>query len=347
MVVHDGWESAAHYLGPVEEHEAVRGSAGAFDLCHTSAFRVFGSGAFERLQGLLTNDLRDIARVGSGQATLMCDDEGGIVADLTLYHSGDVEYLVAGGVADRALVSERLAAGGPGPAEVADESDRTGRIALQGPAALDVLAELGGAGGSVPERDGIGEGSVLGVPVLVARTGSTGEDGVELVCAISTAVAVWRGLMSVPEVTPCGLEAADTLRLETGRPVFGLGPHRGVDPLTAGSEALVALDKGRFVGREAIERIKADGVRRRLVGLRVAGGIPHVGDPLLHAGVEVGKVANGTFSPTLKTGIATAYVPSELAEPGTWFGVSVAGTAVRGVVERMPFVKRTSLSTDT
>jgi aminomethyltransferase len=182
------------------------------------------------------------------------------------------------------------------------------------------------------------------VPALVARTGYTGEDGCEIVCHESHAASLWRALLSFPEVTPCGLGARDTLRLEMGYPLHGHDMDRGVDPISAALGWTVSLDKGEFIGRDAIARVKEQGPRHKLVGLEFDEGIPRPGYPVLREGTEVGKVASGTFSPTLSRGIAMAYVPADSAEPGTRFQVAIRKKTVEATVTRPPFVHQTSLS---
>ncbi|MBS3956995.1 MAG: glycine cleavage system aminomethyltransferase GcvT [Clostridiales bacterium] len=350
-----GFSMPVQYSGIIEEHGAVRSCAGVFDVCHMAQFRVFGFDAFDLLSELLTNDLSAISALGAAQYTLVCDEDGGIIDDVIVYHTGDLEYLIIANAANRKtvydwLVSHRDAKhGGDGQAregmvEIADESDRTGLIALQGPRALDVLAQVASDGFELPPRFHIAEARLESLPVLVARTGYTGEDGVEIVCHASHAAALWRVLLSFPEVTPCGLGARDVLRLEMGYHLYGSDMDRGVDPISAGLGWTVGRKKERFIGKEAIDRIRAEGPSRKLVGLVVNGGIPRPGYGVLRSGVEVGKVASGTYSPTLATGIATAYLPVSHGNPGTEVEVAIRGRVVGAVVVRPPFVKHTSLS---
>jgi aminomethyltransferase len=343
MVPFAGFEMPVQYAGIIEEHKAVRSSAGIFDICHMAEFRVFGFDAFDALQVLVTNDLHKIDELGKAVYTLMCDEDGGIIDDLIIYHTGDLEYLVIANAANRAVDVEWLTARLPDSVEFVDESDRTGLIALQGPLAVDIITEL--AGEAPPARFHVAEARLGGTtPVLVARTGYTGEDGVEIVCAAADAVTIWRALLSFPEVAPCGLGARDTLRLEAGYSLHGTDMDRSVDPISAGLGWVVSLGKGDFVGRDAISAVKESGPTRRLVGLTVSEGVPRHGFPVLHDGEEVGSVASGTFSPTLGHGIATAYVPAELAKPGTDVEVAIRRKTVAAKVARMPFVTETSLS---
>ncbi|MDF1542415.1 MAG: glycine cleavage system aminomethyltransferase GcvT [Anaerosomatales bacterium] len=361
MVPFAGYEMPVQYEGIKAEHEAVRSSAGVFDVCHMSEFRVFGFGAFDYLQALLTNDLSRIAEVGSAQYTLMCDEDGGIIDDLIVYHTGDLEYLIIANAANRETDLEWMRAHCPegvtvsgstepeqradsGIVELVDESDRTGLIAVQGPRALGVITDLAGEGFEPPRRFHIAEARLDGTPVLLAATGYTGEDGVEILCHASHAAGIWRALLSFAEVTPCGLGARDTLRLEMGYHLYGSDMDRGVDPISAGLGWVVPQKGTPFIGSEAIARIRAAGPAVRLVGIVVEDGIPRPDFPVLRDGEEVGKVASGTFSPSLGIGIATAYLPVSLAEPGTELEVVIRRKTSRARVERPPFVKSTSLS---
>lgn len=345
MVPFAGWEMPVQYAGIIDEHRAVRTSAGIFDVSHMAEFRVFGFGAFDFMQSMLTNDLHKISELGQAQYTLMLDESGGIIDDLIVYHSGDLEYLVIANAANRETDFAWLAEHAPEDIELVDESDRTGLIAVQGPKALEVLAELAGEGWVPPARFHLGEALLDGaVPVLIARTGYTGEDGAEIVCRASDAPAIWRLLLSFPEVMPCGLGARDTLRLEMGYHLYGSDMDRSVDPISAGLGWVCPKDKGDYLGAEAVRRVREDGPQRKLVFLRLEGGIPRAGFPVLHEGEEVGKVASGTFSPTLQTGIATAYVPAELAAPGTALAVGIRAKTAEATVAKAPFVTSTSLS---
>ena len=343
MVPFAGWEMPVQYEGIIDEHKAVRTRAGIFDVCHMAEFRVFGFAAFEALQHLVTSDLHRIDELGAAQYTLMLDDDGGVIDDLIVYHTGDLEYLVIANAGNHDVDVEWMRAHLPEDVEFVDESDRTGLIALQGPDAVRIITEI--AGKKPPARFHIAEAMLDGtIPVLLGRTGYTGEDGVEIVCSAADTVAVWRLLLSFPEVTPCGLGARDTLRLEMGYPLHGSDMDRTTDPISAGLGWVVSAKKGDYIGREAVERVRAAGPKRKLVGIAVLDGVPRHGYPVLHEGSEVGTVASGTFSPTLGHGIGTAYVPVALAEPGTALEVSIRRKTVEATVTRPPFVTKTSLS---
>jgi aminomethyltransferase len=343
MVPFAGWDMPVQYVGIIDEHRAARERAGIFDVCHMAEFRVFGFGARDALQNLVTNDLKRIDEMGSALYTVMCDEAGGVIDDLIVYHTGDLEYLIIANAGNHDVDVEWIGAHLPADVEFVDESERTGLIALQGPEAIRIITELAGA--EPPARFHIAEATLDDtVPVLLARTGYTGEDGVEILCRATDAVAVWRLLLSFPEVAPCGLGARDTLRLEMGYPLHGSDMDRTIDPISAGLSWVVSSKKGDFIGHAALEHIRAAGPRTRLVGIAVMEGVPRHGYAVLHEGREVGTVASGTFSPTLGHGIATAYVPAALAEPGTELEIAIRRKTVSATVTRPPFVTKTSLS---
>jgi len=344
MVDFAGWQMPVQYASIIEEHNAVRTGVGIFDVSHMGEFRVSGPDVTEALQRIMTNDLDRISTLGSALYTVMCDEGGGIIDDLIVYHTGDLEYLIVVNAANRQTDWDWITAHLPQTVKIADESDRTALIAVQGPRSLAVIGELAGEGWIPPARFEIGEAELDSVPVLLARTGYTGEDGVEVFCHTSQAAVIWRTLLGFSEVTPCGLGARDTLRLEMGYLLYGSDMDRGIDPLSAGLGWVVPKAKSGYIGAEAIARVRAEGPKRKLVGLTLSDGVPRHGYPVLHGGEEVGKVTSGTFSPTLGHGIATAYVPAALAEPGTALEVGIRRKVVPAVVTRPPFVKTTSLS---
>jgi len=364
MTEYAGWALPLQYSGIKDEHIAVRSSAGIFDVGHMAQLRVFGLGAQARLQSFFTNDLSRLDTIGEAQYTLICDDDGGIIEDLIVYRTGDFEYLLIVNAGNRHLVFDwmnehlsvesqlplpadhpaDLSSMDPNFIEVVDESDRTSMIALQGPASLGIIRQLLPVETEIPKRFTVIQTRVDTIPVLLARTGYTGEDGFEILCHVSHAVSLWRVLLSFPEITPCGIGARDTLRLEMGYHLYGNELDRGVDPLSAGLMRFVALEKGEFIGRSSIEHMRQNGTPSLLAGLRVTGVIPRRGMAIMHEGAEVGRVASGTYSPTLATGIATAYLPSGLAAVGTKLDLVARSRSFQVEVVQMPFVKSTSLT---
>jgi len=365
MTEYAGWMLPLQYSGIKEEHIAVRSSAGIFDVGHMAQMRVFGIQAEDYLQTILTNDLSKLTSVGDAQYTLICDDDGGIIEDLIVYRTGDFEYLLIVNAANRHLVldwmNERLLERSQSPhektdkslgprfpdpnlIEVVDESDRTSMIALQGPASVSIVSQLLPDDTGIPRRFTMTQTRLDATPVLLARTGYTGEDGFEILCHGSHAVSLWRGLLSFPEITPCGLGARDTLRLEMGYHLYGQELDRGIDPVSAGLMRFVGLHKREFIGKSAIERIRQNGPTALLAGLKAEGVVPRRGMAIMHEGAEVGKVASGTYSPTLSAGIATAYLPAGLAGIGTRLDLVARNRIVSVEVTQMPFVKNTSLT---
>jgi len=344
MVPFAGWEMPVQYAGIIEEHKAVRGSAGIFDVSHMAEFRVFGFGAFDFLQTMFTNDLHRISELGQAQYTLLLDDDGHIIDDLIVYHSGDLEYFIIANASNADIDFAWLTQHATGDIELVNESDRTALIAVQGPEAVRIVTELAENGWVAPSRFHIGEAMLDTVPALIARTGYTGEDGVEIVCRAADAPVLWRALLSFSEVSPAGLGARDTLRLEMGYPLYGSDMDRTNDPISAGLGWVVPKAKTGYIGAEAVAAVRATGPEKKLTGLRVEGAIPRPGMSVLHEGVEVGKVASGTFSPTLQTGIATAYLPVSLTEIGTTLAIEIRKKTVAATVVKPPFVSSTSLS---
>jgi len=344
MVPFAGWEMPVQYAGIIEEHRAVRSTVGIFDVCHMAEFRVFGFGALDFLQRMLTNDLSKLSEYGMAQYTLMLDDAGHIIDDLIIYRTGDLEYLIIANASNAETDFAWLSEHAPDDIEMVDESERTALIAVQGPEALRVVGELAGEGWDAPNRFAIRDAVLDTIPALVARTGYTGEDGVEIICRAQDAAALWRALLSFPEVTPAGLGARDTLRLEMGYPLYGNDMDRTIDPISAGLGWVVPKHKQDYVGAAAVAEVRAQGPSTKLVGLTVDGAIPRPGMNVLHGGTVVGKVASGSFSPTLEVGLATAYVPVEFAAPGTELAVEVRKKTLAAKVVKTPFVSSTSLS---
>jgi len=328
------------------EHEAVRTAAGLFDVSHMGEFEVKGPGALELVSRITTNDPERLS-VGQAQYSAMCLEDGGIVDDLVVYRMGEERFRLVVNAAnitgDWAHLSRQA---GDADAEIRDRSDEIALLALQGPRATEILQPLA----SEP-LDPIGfyryvEGTVGEVPAVISRTGYTGEDGFELYLAAGDAVVTWRRLLEAGEdagLVPAGLGARDTLRLEMGYALYGNDIDRKTTPLEAGLGWLVKLDKGPFIGREALRRQKEEGLVRRLRGFRLTErGFPRAGYPVRFHGGDAGPVRSGTVSPTLGYGIGTAYLPIE-AQPGDEIAVVIRGEEVPGRVEAMPFYRDGSL----
>lgn len=347
MVPFAGYEMPVHYpTGIREEHRAVREEAGLFDVSHMGEFRLRGPEALALVQHLAVNDASTL-QVGQAQYSAMCREDGGVLDDLLVYRYED-HYMLVVNAANRARDLEWVEAhAGEFDAEVEDHSDGIALLALQGPAAEELLTPLADR-----ELEEIGyyrfaTGHVAGRPATVSRTGYTGEDGFELYVAAEDARRLWRALLDEGAdagLTPAGLGARDSLRLEMGYALYGNDLDERHTPLEAGLGWITKLDKGDFVGRDALRRQKEAGVERRLVGLRLTErGFPRPGYDVVAEGRDVGTVTSGTVSPSVGVGIAMAWVPAGLSEPGAGLGVRIRDAVVPAVVQRPPFYTEGSL----
>lgn len=340
MVDFAGFEMPVQYAGIMEEHLATRESVGIFDVSHMAQFRVCGEDSKVFLQRMLSNDLDKIDEVGAAQYTLLLDDDGNIIDDLIVYHTG-FEYLVIANASNRHEDFAWLTAHATEGVELCDESDRTALIAVQGPKALEVMGELCGDGWVAPERFNIASATIMGtVPALVARTGYTGEDGVEIVLRNEDAVAVWRALLSFPEVTPVGLGARDTLRLEMGYHLYGNDMDRTRGPIEARLGWVCPKSKTGYIGELRVADGRANGTAELLCHLVMEDAIPRHGYEISSGGTVVGVIGSGSHSPSLGKGLATAYLPSALAEIGTVVQVHIRKKIVDATVVRPPFLSK-------
>ena len=324
MVPFAGFDMPVQYAGIIEEHRAVRTSAGVFDVSHMGQLEVRGPGALAFLQRMLSNDLD---RIGAGRAqyTLLPNERGCPIDDLIAYRFGDDRFLLVVNASRVDADREWLAAHLPGDAELDDRSGDTAMLALQGPAALG-LVEL-------PDLRpfAFAEARVCGVDALVARTGYTGEPGVEIMTAADSAGELWDALLAAGAV-PAGLGARDTLRLEVCYPLYGNDLSEERTALEAGLGWVCALDKD-FTGADALRDQKARGGHDRLVAFRMQErGIPRPGMGVLPAG----EVTSGTMSPSLGIGIGMAYVPEASAAEGTEIEIDVRGRRLGARVAAKP-----------
>ena len=337
-----GWEMPIEYPGGgvVAEHTAVRERVGIFDVSHLGKARVSGPGAVDFVNSCLTNDLRKIGP-GRAQYTMCCSDSGGVVDDLIQYVRSDDDVFLIPNAANTAAVVELLAAAAPEGIVVENLHDRYGVIAVQGTRSDEVLSSLG-----LPvdhEYMSFVEVDWEGLPVIVCRTGYTGERGYEIVPAWDVTASVWDALAAaVAEAggMPCGLGARDTLRTEMGYPLHGNDLSLDITPVMAGSAWAVGWDKETFWGREALTAERAAKNTRLMRGLVVTGrGIPRAHCEVRNeAGEVVGEVTSGTFSPTRKEGIALA-----LIDRGVMLGdevvIDVRGRDIAARVTKPPFVE--------
>jgi aminomethyltransferase len=339
MVPFGGWDMPLSYgEGTLAEHRACRHGAVAFDVSHLGTVRVQGPDAKAALQAALTNDLDKIAP-GRAQYTHLLDPgDASVLDDIITWWVDDERFDVMPNASNTDRVTGALLeAGGAGRLTVEDVTATRAVIAVQGPEARARLAKVC-PGAATVARFGVATVDWDGVPVLVAGTGYTGEDGVELAVPAADAPALWDEVTGAG-VVPAGLGARDTLRLEAGLPLHGheLGP--GITPLQAGLGWVVAWGKGDFRGREPLAAEKARGIHRRLRGLAIEGRRPpRAEQPVLRAGEPVGVVTSGNFSPELGHGVALAFVPPEVAE-GDRLEIDARGSLLAATVVRPPFVR--------
>ncbi len=339
-----GWRMPVQYEGIKKEHEAVRTRAGLFDVSHMGEILVEGPRAAAEVDRLVTND---VAKLEAGRAlyTVCCNRNGFILDDLIVYRLEPEKVLVVCNASNRDKIvshfAENLGLGTPWH----DVSDEWCLLALQGPRAVDVMRDLGAPPDLLDLRPfHVTRARVAGVDLWAARTGYTGEDGFELFCPNENAVALWRAILDAGRkhgTQPVGLGARDTLRLEARLMLYGNDIDEHAHPFEAGLGWVVKLDAGEFIGRDALERIKASGFDRKLVGFEMTGrGIARHGYPIVAGGNQVGVVTSGSPGPTVGRNIGLGYVPKALSKVGTALGIEIRGKVVGAVVVTTPFYKR-------
>jgi len=347
MVPFAGFAMPVQYpTGIRAEHAAVREAAGLFDVSHMGEFIVRGPDALALLQRVTINDASKVA-VGQAQYSAMVNEAGYVLDDLIIYRYED-RWMMVVNASNRAKDLSWVQEHTEGlDVEVVDRSDDIALLALQGPSAREILRPLASI-----DLNGVGyyrfaEGEVAGVPGTISATGYTGEDGFELYVPADRAVELWEALIEAGSphgMVPAGLGARDTLRLEVGYALYGNDLDEAHTPLESALGWITRLDKGDFVGREALARQREEGVSSRLVGLRLTErGIPRPGYAILVDGEPAGAVTSGTMSPSLGEGIALGYVPTSHAKAGSEIAVDVRGRAIPAVVQRPPFYTEGSI----
>jgi len=346
MVEFGGWYMPVQYSGIIDEHRAVRTSAGMFDISHMGEVLVTGPEALPWLERLLTNRVGKLA-VGRGQYTLMLDEQGGVIDDLIIYRTAVDAFFLVINAACRDLDLKWLTAHLTGIAAVKleDLGDKYAAIAIQGPNSEKLLGKLYPSF-EVPRRNGIGvlpDISHFDVPAFVARTGYTGEDGFELFVSASQVEELWSELLA-EGAKPCGLGARDTLRLEMGYPLNGSDLSVKHTPLEANLGKYVALsdpEKCDFLGRHVLEVQRSSGINTLLSPLKLSVKGPPLRShyPVLSNGVVVAETSSGALSPSLGEGIALAYLPFPLSAVGTQLEIEVRGRRYPASVSVLPFYK--------
>jgi aminomethyltransferase len=341
-----GWLMPVQYTSIVEEHHAVRKNAGMFDISHMGQFIVEGSGAGSWLNEMLTNNI-DKLGVGQGQYTFLLNDGGGVIDDLIVYRITPDKFLL---VVNASRVDEDLGwlndhRQADSDVILSNRSAEFGAVAIQGPRVAELFKLLLGDPGDLPARNHIVDTQLDGVPVSIARTGYTGEDGVEVFFGAADASKIWNLFLDNGAqfgLKPCGLGARDTLRLEMCYPLNGsdLSPDR--NPIEAGQGFFVDLSKPKFIGREALMRVKQNGPAEKLIAFRMTGKGP---PPRPHynvfaEGSPVGEVTSGTLSPSLNYGIGMAYVSATSAGVGRGVEIEIRGAKFPATIEKKPLYKK-------
>ncbi len=347
MVPFAGWEMPIQYpTGIVTEHRAVRSAAGLFDLSHMGEVYLRGPKAVAAVDRLMSSDIAGLS-VGQARYGLLCNERGTIVDDVIAYHVEPETILIVVNASNREKDVAHMRAHLSADVDFEDASMDTALIAVQGPRAPVILAavtDLEVREATIEDLPpfGVTGARVAGARAWVARTGYTGEDGFEVFVPWERAVGPWSRLMAAGEalgLTPTGLGARDTLRLESRYSLYGNEIDETTDPIEAGLSWTCKLDKD-FVGRDAIAAVKQKGPSRRIVGLVVEGGVARHGHPVAKDGRDVGIVTSGTFGPTVAKNIALAYVPTALAKVGTELTVRIRDREIPARVVKTPFYSR-------
>ena len=340
-----GYEMPVQYAGVLEEHRAVRTAAGLFDVSHMGEIEVTGRRALDFVQYVTCNDASKLT-VGRAQYAGLMTPRGTFVDDLLVHKMADERYFLVVNAANKDKDYAYLCAQCVGfdGVDVRDRSDEYAQIAVQGPRALPTLQALTPVELGEIKYYRFLEGTVDGAPAIIARTGYTGEDGSEVSVAPEQAPRLWRALLAAGResgIVPAGLGARDTLRFEACMPLYGNDIDDTTTPYEAGLGWIVKLDKGGFLGREALLRQQGDGVRRTLVGFEMTGrGIARHGYPIWVGGEEVGAVTSGTHAPTLGKALGMGYVPVAVSAPGSVVEVEIREQKIAARVVEMPFYRR-------
>lgn len=343
MVDFAGWSMPIQYTTIIEEHQAVRNSAGLFDISHMGHLRIGGPDAVALAERLVTCRVSTI-KPNQARYGLVTNEAGGILDDVLVYGIDAQTVALVINAANSDKIAAWMQSQAVGANAFVKEPPTCGAmIALQGPASAAILAPH--ADFPIAEMGYFrhARGHLFGIPVAVSRTGYTGEDGFELVVVGENAEPLWEAILTAGKdagIVPCGLGCRDTLRLEAGMPLYGHELTEEIDPITAGLSFAVALGK-EFIGRDAIAHIAELGPKQVRVGLKLTGKrIAREGTPLFQGDNHIGEVTSGTFSPTLEASIAMGYVPPDHAGPGTAIEADLRGKRVPATVVELPFYRR-------
>lgn len=342
-----GWNMPVRYGSDLDEHHAVRNSAGLFDISHMGELRVTGSDSARFLDELLVSNIGNL-KIGQAKYTMICAKDGGIVDDLIVYRLDQEDFMVVANASNRyaVLVAMQNEADRGYKVEIQDQTEDWGLIALQGPKAAQILkSKISIDLGDMPYY-WIEKAKFDSVEILVARTGYTGEDGFELFVPDQHVVEIWRAILNAggKDVMPCGLAARDTLRLEAGMPLYGHELSEKLTPFEVNLGRVVAFDKGNFKSRTELFKAANLPLNRRLYGLKGEGRRAARADYEIFmpgGDAPIGKVTSGVLSPTLGYPIAMALLNGSLDLPiGTMVEADVRGTRVAYEIVKLPFYKK-------
>ncbi|QBD80661.1 glycine cleavage system aminomethyltransferase GcvT [Ktedonosporobacter rubrisoli] len=345
LVEFSGWEMPIQYSGIIEEHQAVRTRAGLFDVSHMGEFKVEGPDAQAFLQYLVPNDVSKLA-IHQALYTPLCLPDGNTIDDLLIYHLAEQHYMlvVNAGNIEKDLQWVQSQAKRFANVTISDQSDTTALLALQGPAALSILQPLTPVDLNSILYYHFVPGQVDGIDCLISRTGYTGEDGFELYCAPVDVVKLWNDLLAAGKeqgLLPAGLGARDTLRLEAGFCLYGHELDEQTNPLEARLGWTVKLKKGSFIGHDVLQRVKAEGPARLLVGIElIERGVPRGGYAIYDGEQQIGSLRSGAPGPTVKKNIAMGFVEAAHATVGRQVQVEIRGKRVAAQIVALPFYKR-------
>ena len=343
MVPFSGWEMPVRYAGDIAEHKAVRERAGLFDVSHMGRYAVTGGGALAFLQHVFSNDEAAL-KPGQAHYGFLCNTQGGVVDDVIVYHRGENFYWIVVNAGNRTKDWDWLSAHRGGDVVLRDDSQAWSLMALQGPEALAILRGFTSLDfDSIPYYHAAVT-EVAGREAFVARTGYTGEDGVEISVRSEHTPELWTKLLAAG-AAPCGLGARDTLRLEAAMALYGHELTDSTNPLEANLKRFIKLDKPGFIGRDWLMASVEAGLKRKLVGLIVRErGIARADAPVQWAGTVIGKVTSGGPSITTGSNVALAYVPVEHSKVGTMLDVVVRERPLKAEVVKTPFYSRKKAS---
>ena len=353
MVPFAGWLMPVQYTSIVDEHQAVRNALGIFDISHMGQFIVDGAGAREWLNTMLTNNTNKLD-ISMGQYSFLLNERGGIIDDLIVYRIGDQKFLLVVNAArteeDFAWLQNHVPAVEPAVStakeiRLTDRSAKFGGVAIQGPRTAELFHALFGIDADLPSRNSIADLPFDGTTVSVARTGYTGEDGIEIFFRATDAVELWSSALEKGKpfgIKPCGLGARDTLRLEMCYPLNGsdLSPKR--NPIGAGLGFFVDLTKRNFIGRDALLKTKENGAPEKLVAFRMKekGPPPRPHYAVFQNGERIGEATSGTLSPSLNYGIGMAYIDAAHVKIGAQIDIEIRGKKFPAIIEKKPLYKK-------